>query len=59
MQSLLELAKNVNVDRKSCSHGGGLGALDTLDDVLQGSVGSRGWETGNRAKELYKVCWRV
>ena len=38
MQSLFELAKNVDGDRKACSHGGGLGALDTLDDVLQESV---------------------
>ena len=38
VQSLFELAKNVNGDRKSCSRGGGLGVLDTLDDLLQESV---------------------
>ena len=38
VQSLFELAKNVDSDRKTCSRGGGLGALDTLDDILQESV---------------------
>ena len=38
MQSLFELAKNVDSDRKACSRGGGLGALDTLDNILQESV---------------------
>ena len=37
---LFELAKNVDSDRKACSHGGGLGVLDTLDDVLQESISS-------------------
>ena len=40
VQSLFELAKNVDRDRKACPRGGGLGALDTLDDVLQESVSS-------------------